>query len=322
MAAPANTVQTFTQRVIREDLSDAISDISPTETPVFSNIGDDKASNVLSTWQTDALAAVNTSNAQIEGDDAANEAQDTPVQIGNYQQILRKVIGVAGTTEAVNFAGRKSEQARLLAKRSKEIKRDWEAIALSNQAGAVGSASVARTLAAMGSWVRTNVPTTLGAGGANPVVPTIVPAAGRTDGTPRAFTEALLKEVLQKMYTNGAEVEGATVMTGVSNKAVASGFAGIATKTYYMQAAKPGVTVGAADVYVSDYGTVTFMANRFQRARDAWILDFSMLKKMYLRRFSVQNLAKTGDSEKKMLIGEVTLKMQNELAHGLVPDLT
>jgi hypothetical protein len=320
MPVPANTVQTFTQRVIREDLSDTISDISPTETPFFSNMGDDKATNTLSTWQIDALAAPDGNNAQIEGDDADNQAQDTPTQVGNYQQIMRKVIGVAGTTEAVNFAGRKSEQARLLAKRSKEIKRDAETIMLSNQIGVVGSASVARRMAGLGAWVRTNVAAPLGAGGANPPAPTIVPLTARTDGTARAFTEALFKDAIQKCYTNGAEPTIA--MVSVSNKAVASTFAGIATKTFYQSAVKESAIIGAADVYVSDYGTFSIMANRFQRTRDAWLLDMSFVKKCYLRRFKVEDLAKTGDSMKKMLIGEVTLKVQNEAALGLIPDLT
>ena len=318
MAVPANTVQTYTQKGIREDLNDMIYDISPTETPFQTNIGTETSTNTLSQWETDALAAQNLANAQVQGDDAANDTQDSPALLGNYQQILRKVVGVAATTEAVKFAARKSEMARLIAKRGKEVKRDLEGIMLSNQIGVAGSAAVAGNLAGLLTWIRTNV-ATVGVGGANPPAPTLVPATGRTDGTQRVFSEALLKQAIQIGYDNGAEPN--LIMVNSTNKQVASTFAGVATKTYYQSAVKETAVIGAIDTYVSDFGTFSFQVNRFQRTRDCFIIDPSMAKKMFLRPFSLQDLAKTGDSTKKLLVGEVTLKVNNEKALALVPDL-
>lgn len=319
MAAIANTLQTYQTVGIREDLSDAIYNISPTDTPFLTGAGRGSADNTLYEWQTDALAAPDTNNAFIEGDEATFQAVTPTVRLGNYTQISRKTIIVAGTQEAVKKAGRKSDLAYNMAKRSKELKRDMEAIMLSNQGAAAGAAGVPRKTGTLLAFVKTNV--NKGATGANPVY-TSIPTGTRTDGTQRDFTEPLLKDVLQLVWASGGDVDGSIVMVGPVNKQKASLFSGIATKTLNSTGAKKMAIVAAADIYVSDFGTTHIIPNRFQRERDAHVIDFDFVQIDYLRSFRTEKLAKTGDAEKRMLLAEYGLRVKNEAALGLIADLT
>jgi hypothetical protein len=172
----------------------------------------------------------------------------------------------------------------------------------------------------MTAWVKTN--TDKGATGVDPNWTSGVPLAAnvRTDGTQRAFTETILKNVIQLAWIAGGEPD--TVMVGATNKQVASGFSGVATKTFYQNKVTTTAIIGAADVYVSDYGTLSIVPNRFQRARDAWVLNFDLISVAYLRPFKTVDLAQTGDAQKKMLLAEYTLQVKNEAGLGLCADLT
>ena len=139
----------------REDLTDVIYNISPTETPFMSSIGKAKATAVYHEWQTDSLAAATTANAAVEGADATSATLSPTTRLGNYTQIIQKTVQVSGTVDAVNKAGRKSEKAYQLAKASAELKRDLESILLSNQGKAVGdSSSNARKMGSVLSWIK------------------------------------------------------------------------------------------------------------------------------------------------------------------------
>jgi hypothetical protein len=315
MAAITNTFITGDAIGIREDLTNVIYNISPTDTPFMSNIGRTKATNTLHEWQTDELDAVDTDNAVAEGDDVTSfDAVDPTVRMQNSVQISRKTVIIAGTLEKVDKAGRKSELAYQIAKRGKELKRDMESICLSNQA-AVGSG--VRKTGSLLAFVKTNV--SMGGTGANPTY-TTYPNATRTDGTQRDFTETLLKDVVQQVYTQGGSPS--ILMVGPVNKQKVSAFAGIAAQRYNAQGAKPSTIIGAADIYVSDFGNLSIVPNRFQRERDAHVIDPEYVDVMYLRSFRQEKLAKTGDAEKRMLLVEWGLKVKQEKALGLVADLT
>jgi hypothetical protein len=321
MAVFTGTYQTYTQKGIREQLSDVIYNISPTDTPFISAASKESASNTLFEWQTDELAAATTDNAHIEGDDITTYTTVTPsVRVGNYTQISRKLLLVSGTAEKINKAGRKSELAYQLAMRGKEIKRDMETIALANLAGAAGGASTARQTATMGAWLKTNVST--GTGGGNPTYTGNVPGAARTDGTQRAFTETILKAVIQSVWTEGGELKN--LFVGPVNKQKVSAFTGVVTRNYDISnaAPRPTAVIAAVDVYVSDFGTLRIIPDRFQRERDAWLLDFDYLCLGELRPFMTEKMAKTGDAEKRMLLIEWGLKVKQEAALGLCADLT
>lgn len=303
---------------IREDLSNIISNISPEETPFISNVGKGKAKNTFFEWQTDSLASPDGANAVVEGDEAPFTTPAATSRLGNYTQISRKTLIISGTVEAVDKAGRKSEEAYQMAKRGAEIKRDMETMALSNQAAVVGNTTTPRRTAGLPVWLTSNV--SRGAGGASGSLTNGVPATAATDGTTRAFTEALLKPVLQSVWTSGGSLK--MLMVGPGNKVVASTFPGIAQQRYDVGGAKPTSIIGAADIYVSDFGNVTIVPNRFQRNRDAFVLDPEYAEIVYLRPMFREKLAKTGDAEKSQMIVEWGLKVNNEGAHGVIADLT
>lgn len=320
MAAITNTYTRFDAKGVREDLSNVIYQISPEETPFMSNIGRENVKNTFYEWQTDDLAAASTTNAQVEGDDITQFTSATPtVRIGNYTQISRKDVIISGTLESVDKAGRRSELSYQMAKRSAELKRDMETTMLANQAAAAGDTANARKTGALLAFLKTN--TNEGTGGGDPSY-TSIPTAARTDATTtnlRSFSETLLKDVIQKVWTEGGKPS--IVMAGPVNKQNLSRMAGIAGQRYNVQGDKPSTIIGAADIYVSDFGNVSIVANRFQRERDVFVLDPEYASVAYLRPFQTVELAKTGDAEKRMLLVEWGLKVMNEKAHGAVYDL-
>ena len=315
MAIVTNTFTSFDAKGIRESLSDIISSIAPETTPFQSNIGSENVSNTYFEWQTDSLAATSIT-AQIDGDDVGSfDATSATTRVGNYTHILRRTTIVADNLAAQDLAGRNDELSYQLAKRGKELKRDIEAVLTDSNAQVAGNSSTARETAGLGAWIATN--DVFGSGGASP---TGDGTDARTDGTQAAFTEAMLKDVMQAAFTAGGEPS--LLMVGPHNKTVVSGFAGIAAQRYMAPNDSPTTIVGTADVYMSDFGTLNVVPNRFQRDRDAFMLDPEYASVCYLRPIQQVELAKTGDAEKRMILAEFGLKILNEGAHGGAFDLT
>jgi hypothetical protein len=289
--------------------------ISPTDTPLMSTLAKSKATAVYHEWQTDSLAAATTANALVEGDDAVATTSSPTFRIGNYTQIVGKTIQVSGTLEAVDKAGRKSEKAYQLAKASSEIKRDIEAILFANQGKAAGSSTTARTMGTMLSWLKSNTSFDATSG----ADPTTAGTSTRTDGNTRTFTETILKEIIREAYINGGNPK--VLYVPPIGKQKVSTFAGIAEQRYQAPSDAPTTIIGAADVYLSDFGSISVVPDRFMRTRDAIVVDPEYAALAYLRPFQTVELAKTGDSEKTQLIAELTLEMRNEAAHGIAADL-
>lgn len=318
MAIVTNTFTRYSAIGIREDLSNVIYNISPEETPFISNISRENVKNTYFEWQTDALDAASSSNAALEGDDISSFSAVTPTaRVGNYTQISRKDVIISGTLESVDKAGRRSELTYQLAKMGASLKRDMESSLLANQAAVAGNTTTARRTAGLPAWLTSN--TDFGTGGADPTVGS-TPTAARTDGTQRAFTETLLKNVIAEVWTSGGTPK--MLMVGAFNKQAASAFSGIATKFRDVPAGQQAQIIGAADVYVSDFGTVNIVPNRFQRARDAFVVDPEYASLAILRPIQQMELAKTGDAEKRLMLVEYGLKVSNQAAHGIVADLT
>ena len=317
MTIVTNTFTSYSAKGIREDLSNVITNIAPEETPFQSNIGRETISNTLFEWQTDNLADAG-SNAQLEGDDVTSfDAVTATVRLTNYAQISRKTIILSNTEEVVNKAGRRSELAYQIAKRGSELKRDQEYIFLNGGVAVAGNTTTARVTASLGAFVKTN--TDKQTNGVDPSYTTL-PNSARTDGNVRTFTETILKNVIQKVWTAGGTPK--ILMCGPVNKQRVSGFSGIASSRFNIDGgAKPATLIGAVDIYVSDFGNVQVIANRFQRERDAWVIDPDYAKMTVLRPYQQVELAKTGDAEKRMLLIEYGLKVLAENAHGLAADL-
>jgi hypothetical protein len=318
MAPPTGIFQKYSAVGLREALSDVIANIDPEETPVFSNAGRETVKNTDFEWQTDSLEAVDVDNAHVDGDDVSTFDAVTPtVRLKNYTQISRKTLVIPGTLEAIEKAGRKSEIAYQMVKRGKEMRRDMETIITANQAGVAGDGTVTpRRTGSLLAFLKTN--TDFGVGGVDPVY-TNTPNATRTDGTQRNFTEALIKTVAHSIWSSGGSLK--MIVVGGTLKQVFSTFTGIADIRLNAQGARPTTIIGAADVYVTDFGNLSVVPNRFMRNRDALFLDPSYYSIVNLRSLKVEDLAKTGDAHKKMMIVEWGLKVKTEKALGGVFDL-
>lgn len=313
MTRPTNTFSTFEAIGNREDLKDFIANISPTDTPFTKLTSKTDAEAVYFEWQTDALAAPNTSNAQVEADDITAAAVTPSVRVGNRTQISNASVVISRTQESVKKAGRGSELAYQITKKTKELKRDIEAILTQNQASAAGNSTTARKTGSLEAWFTTNV--SRGAGGSSGGFSGGAVAAA-TDGTQRAFTESLLKSVAQTVYSAGGDAD--TLMVGPAQKQVVSAFTGNNTRT---QDTSEGTLSTAIKVYESDFGDLKIVTNRFQRNRTAFVLQSDMWQVAWLDAIRIDDLAKTGDSMKKLLVCEYGLMSRNEAASGVIADL-
>jgi hypothetical protein len=320
MGAPNGTFQTHQAVGNREDLTDLIADISPTETPFYTMAAKVKAKAVFHEWQTDALAAAAT-NRNIEGDDSSPATASPSVRLGNYCQIFKKTIQVSGTQEIVDKAGRDSEVAYQLMKRGKELKRDIEFALIRNQASSAGGNNTARSLASVESWLSTNK-TSKGTG-TNQSTPGFISGtvAAPTDSTATSsFAVADLKAMIKEAWSAGGDPT--VIMVGPTAKQRISGFTGIATLYREASATHKGTRIiGAADVYVSDFGEHRVVPNRFSRDQTVLLLDMDYWAVASLRGMTKEKLAKTGDSEKHHLLTELTLVSRNEAASAKIADV-
>lgn len=310
MAQIANTFATFAAVGNREELADAIYNISPEETPFVSSIGKGKASSVFPEWQTDALAAA-ANNKVEQGNSSTITAIVATKRVGNRTQISEKTFGVTGTQEVVDKAGRASEVAYQKAKKMVELKRDIEYAAINNTTAIAAAAGVAPQARGLAGWTETN--NSLGATG---VAPSVSGNTAPTDGTLRSFTEAMLKDVAQKCWEQGGDPTMLFVPGAL--RATVSGFTGAATK---FDKTEDKTLYATVEVYVGDFGRYSIVNSRHQRARDVFLVDPKQFELLTLRAMKATPLAKTGDADNYMVNTEWTLKSKQEAASGAIRDL-
>lgn len=317
MAVPTNTFQTYDASGIREDIADAVFNISPTETPFISSIGKGKAKNTYVEWQVDELDNATADNAVVEGDDTAANATSATERVGNYTQLMDKVVQVSSTNQAVKMAGRKGELSYQVAKRGKELKRDIESMALSINASNAGNASTARKSAGVGAWLETN--TDHGSGGSAGGFSSGVVAAP-TDGTDRSLTESMFKSVIASCWAEGGNPS--LVFANSAQKQAISGFNGIATLHRETSDKDKASILGAADIYISDFGEHSIVANRFMPTDCIYAIDPQYWELRYLQELGSKELSKTGHSDRRLLSVEVALCAKSEASSGGVFDLS
>ena len=313
MALPSDTLSSFAAVGNREDLSDIIYDVSPAETPFLSAIPKTKATGTKHEWQTAVLATPVSTNAVLEGDEATTDAADTTARVYNYRQISDAVARVTGTQEAVNKAGRRSEMAFQMERKMKALKTDVESTLLANRASAVGGATTAPNCGGAQSWIKTNVDdasdATASAGNGTDI---------HTDGTPRALQESQVEACLALAWANGGS-PSLGILNAFQKRKFAA-FSGSSTKTSDGDKTK---VVNSVDVYIDPLGnTVRLVPCRQVPTDEIYFFDPEHIKFATLRDFKTQDLAKTGDSERKQIIVEYTLEVCNEKAHAAVYDLS
>jgi hypothetical protein len=317
MAVPTGTVQTFAMVGIREQLSDTIANIDPMDTPFYSRIKKGTCKTRTPEWIIDTHRAANADNAVVEGTDATNLTPTTAVRLKNVVQLFEGTVQVSSTSEAVDAAGRSSEMAYQIAKEGKAIRTDIEARICGNKASVLGDDSTAGAMAGYEAWITTCDSRAGTQGGFNTGTGLV---AAASDGTQRAFTETIFKATIKTCWENGAKAP--MVMVGPFNKQVMSSFSGIAQATNEVKGSDMVTIVGAADVYVSDFGRHMIVPNRFSRDRSALLADPSYWELLMLQPFKTEPLAKTGHSIRRMISCEATLKSRNEQSSGIVADLT
>ena len=324
MAVNANTEKTYDVSTIREDLQDAYISISSTETPFQAAIGRKSVSNTYYEWPVVDLAAP-TTNRVLEGEAApGNDAPTNANRMGNYTQISDKVVEVSDTADSVNGAADIQTVAKQVAFKLKELKRDMEVMLLSNVAANAGAAATARVTAGLPAFLTSNV--SRGVGGANGTLSGTTsgyPNAAATDGTARALTEQMLKDVIAACWNNGAEPSIVLCGSAVKQK-ISSTFTGSATK--YQDMTDKKKLVAAIDIYVSDFGTLQIVPSRFLEtrtvaARDVFVLDPNYARMTFLQNVKQRPLARTGHAERRLISVEYGLQVDTEKAHGIIADI-
>lgn len=300
----------------REDLSDVITRIDPDETPIFSALKKETGNGVFVEWQVQELAAAVATNYQNEGADAAYATPTATTRLGNYMQISQKDAQVSGTLDAVDKAGRDRETAYQKVLKGLELRRDIEKYLHSDTAR---SASDPRKAGTLSSWI-TNVDdatTTSAATGDGTDVPDMA-------GTNRAMTLAQIDTAMQAAYTDGGQPN--MLVVSPAKKAAFSDLnsGSVATNQINYTAPREAAIVGSVSLYLSDFGQLDVVIDRFASDDRVYLLDsdYASICTLPNRNFTVQDLAKTGDSEKFQIITEWTLKVSAPKAHAAVYDLS
>lgn len=320
MAQPTNLYDKYDLKGDREDLIDKIYNTSPVETPVTSACGRTKATNTLHEWQRDALAAANKDNALIDGDDFSADAQTATERVGNYCQIFGKKPAVSRRASLVKKAGRGAEMAYKKAQAMLEIKRDIEAAVLSNNPAVAGNSTTASKMGGLGVQIYTNV--SHGGAGATAAHTSGAPTTAVTAGTNRAFTETLLKTVVQSAYTNSGSVPNMVVMSP-SHKSTFSTFTGIAVNRYQVGKKEQARVIGGADVYMSDFGELEIVPHYIMSgANDVFLLNPEYIDLAFLDTFRDKEMGATGDSDKMLITADLALAVRAEKSCGKIANLT
>ncbi len=291
-------------------------------------IKEDTAKAVKTEWQTDSLATPSTTNYRVQADTYSYNAVTPTARVGNYTQIMMKEFIIGETQEAVDHAGRASERAYQKAKKGQELKTDIEATFLLNQASVAGDASTPTKMGGFRAWLATN--DKMGAGGSSGGYNTstgVVDIA--TNGTLRTFTKTILDDTLQDAYTSGGNPT--VLMVSPYAKRVFSTFmsdANVAAQRTMAPKSSATTIIGAADAYLSDWGLIDVVPNRQMArvgatiARNAYAIDVSKVRKSWLRKIQEdKDVAKTSDGLPCVLKCELTLKVDNEAAHGVAADI-
>jgi hypothetical protein len=287
------------------------------DTWFMTNAGRGSAKSTTHEWLTDSLAAP-AANAQIEGDAFSANARTLPSRLKNYTQISSKNIEVTGTAQEVDNAGMAKLLAYHSARAGKEIKRDMETAMLGNNPASAGTSVSPRVSAGVPNWLYTSNHIKMSG---QTVWSTTAPASGFATATipgssTTAFTETDLKSMLGQAWSCGGEV--GTVLCNASVYNTISGFTGLATRFRDVGSRKQAQIIGAADVYVSAYGSHNIVLSRYIMSASCFALDMSTWRVDYLRPFKKMPIAKIGDAEREMMLAEWTLVCTSPLANTKV----
>lgn len=323
MAIITNTFQSPSAKGNREELSDIVSRIDPEDTPIYTMIGKESFKTTHPEWETDSLAAP-ANNVQLEGDEYAFGATTPAVRLGNYTQIMRKEGIISGTQDAADNAGGVEQVRYQKLKKAVELRKDVE---FSIVAANPSVAGATRQSGSLSTWITSNV--SRGATGANGGYNTSTGlTVAPTNGTQRAFTKALMDNVMQQGYQQGANFKYVSMSPYVKSVFVTfMSDTNVASFRYAASDGKNNSIVANADIYEGPFGKVSVVPNRVQAgsaglARNVFFIDPEYVCYGWFRRIKEdKDIAKTGDAKKFVMIGEGALKVKNEKGVGVVADV-
>jgi hypothetical protein len=307
------TFTTYDQVGLAEDVSNIITNISPTKTPFQTLIKKGKIDAKFYEWQEDSLRAA-AENANVEGADAGAATHVATVMRSNYAQILDELVQVAGTAERVKKYGRKSELAYQTAKKLEELKRDVE-YALVGAARNAAAGDGSTTVRTFGNIFGADAGSTVMVNAGNVV--TTDSDTGTSGNQAGPLTEANLLTLGETLYDEGVDPTVLLIPSGqatnVANFAAATG-----RERDFGEGKK---VVNMVDLYVGPHGEYKVVIDRFMLATVALLFDPAMHDCPSLRKFTRTKMAKTGDSDKYQILGEIGYKHMNYKASGYVANL-
>lgn len=321
MPKVTNAFTTYNAKGNREDLSNAIYNIDPFDTPVVSLIKRRNVKNRIFDWQTEFLPVVDGNNAQVEGFVLANSLATPTARLNNVTQISKRDASVSGSQEEVDAAGKGSEMAHQMALVSKVLKSDMEYITCSRQARVDGddTTPTARKTESFPHWVGRAVDKLGNTGATSTTVAGVLtglPAASTDAWTAVAgasqvsVTETMMNDAMQNAYVNGASPTKWILPPGP--RRTVSGFTGRSTTQVLVGKTE---VVSTVDVIATDFGRITVMPSRWLPSDLGLLIDPDYAAISYFRAFRQYLLARTGDAETRMIVAEWGVEMRNPLAH-------
>lgn len=328
----SNTLNTTAyQGLVREDVMEKIWDISKIPLPFSDMVGSDTSDNSYKEWTVDALQAVNTSNALVDGADVTSNDENLGGREGNHHQISGKRVQVSHRARKVNTIGRQDELSYQIIMRQRELRRDVEAISLTYQASRADNGTLAGLSAGLNSWIVTNDDrgaTATATGFSSGVV------AAATQGTTRTLTETLIRQAVENVYTQGGD---SAVLMGIPelirriSQYLFTSSARIATLTSDQgKSAEKATALGSVNVFVTDFGVVELVPNRLMPITNSgsgtentelFVLDPMYLRHSFLQGYETEPLAKTGTADTRMMTVDWTLCVMNEKAQAIIADI-
>ena len=245
-------------------------------------------------------------NAALEGDDKPNARFTNRVRCGNYTQIFTAAVEVSGSDMAASQLGLADEMDYQKQERLRELVRDLENTVI-NGGQAVsdpqGSGTVRRTMKGIMQHLATNIFRTGDSG---------FPAGNDLD-------EAKINYVLRKIWENSSGNVDLIVVGGFQKRKINA----FCSDSRSYGADDTTFRTWSAS-YESDFGVCRIVTTRWVPQDAVLLLDSSRISVLPLagRSFHFKPLASAGDYECGELIGEYTLELKNEAAHGLIRDLT
>jgi hypothetical protein len=245
-------------------------------------------------------------NAALEGADKPNARFTNRSRCGNYTQIFTATVEVSGSDLAASQIGLADEMDNQKQSRLRELIRDLENTVINAGQPASnpeGSSSVRRSMSGIIQHLSTNIFHT--------------GDSGFPSGT--ALDEAMINYSLRKIWENSSGNVDLIAVGGFQKRKI-NAFCSD-SRAY---GANDTTFTDMIGIYESDFGVCKIVTTRWIPQDAVLLLDSSRINVLPLagRSFHFKPLASSGDYECGELIGEYTLELKNEAAHGLIRGLS